>query len=102
MFRRPKYFLLCGPIVFRPVATGLNLSARSEQMLRSRQFVVVSMLVVAAALCGASDNKSHHKPANSAEEVQTDVIPALETQEQIAPRLAPEQMASTGRRRSVT
>jgi len=49
-------------------------------------------MVVATALCWAADGKSHHKPANSAEEVQTDVTPSLETQEEIAPRLTPEQM----------
>ena len=50
------------------------------------------MLVVATALCWATDSKPHHKTANAAEEVQTDVTPALETQEQFAPRLTPEQM----------
>ena len=61
-------------------------------MLRTRQIVVVPVMVMATALCWAADGKSHHKPAISAEEVQTDVPSALETQEEIAPRLTPEQM----------
>src|ERR1700722_4143455 len=62
-------------------------------MLRTGQIVVVPMLVVATALCWATDSKSHRKPAEVSEEVQIQVIPALETQEQIAPRLTPEQMS---------
>ena len=61
-------------------------------MLRTRQIVVVPVMVVATALSWATDSKSHHKPANASEEVQTDVTPALATQEQFAPRLTPEQM----------
>jgi hypothetical protein len=53
---------------------------------------VVPVMVVATALSWATDRKPHHKPANASQEVQTDVTPALETQEQFAPRLTPEQM----------
>jgi hypothetical protein len=61
-------------------------------MLRTRQIVVVPVMVFATALCWSADSKSHRKPADVPEEVQTDVTPALANQEQFAPRLTPEQM----------
>jgi hypothetical protein len=61
-------------------------------MLRTRQIAVVPMMFLATVLLCAADSKSHHNPTDSAEEVQFEVVPA--TQEQIAPRLTPEQMPS--------
>jgi hypothetical protein len=83
---------LCYAVLgFATRRNGLEAFRSKRAMLRTRQIVVVPVMVVATALCWAADGKSHHKPANSAEEVQTDVTPALETQEDIAP-LTPERM----------
>ena len=66
-------------------------------MLRTRQFVLLPVMVVATSLCWATGSKSHQKPAdaspaNASEEVQLDVTPAVVTEEQSAPRPAPPQM----------
>jgi hypothetical protein len=71
---------------------GLNLLRSQRAMRRTRQIVVVPVMVVATALCWATDSKSHRKPGKASEEVQLDVTPALVTQEESAPRLTPEQM----------
>jgi hypothetical protein len=78
-------------MAFNP-GNGFEPLCSPKAMLCTCQIVVVPVLVVATALCWATDSKSHRKPADAPEEVQAEAVPALVSQEQIAPRLTPQQM----------